>query len=70
MPVDIRKKLGVGPGSTLEWVEEDGKIVVKRAGGYTFEDIHRVLFPEGAPKKKVDVREVIRKRVRERYARD
>lgn len=70
VPADIRKKLGVGPGSTLEWVEEDGKIFVKRAGGYTFADIHKVLFPNGPPKERVDVKEAIAKYVRERYARD
>ncbi|MBX9747400.1 MAG: type II toxin-antitoxin system PrlF family antitoxin, partial [Hyphomonadaceae bacterium] len=33
VPAEIRKKLGVGAGSMLEWADEDGKIVVKRAGG-------------------------------------
>lgn len=70
MPAEIRKKLGVGPGSTIEWVEEDDKVVVRRAGGYTFDDIHKVLFPDGPPEKPVDVKAAIAKYVRERYARD
>jgi antitoxin PrlF len=70
VPADVRKKLGVGPGSTLEWVDEDGKIVVKRAGGATWEDVHKTLFPNGPPKRPVDVKKAIAKRMRERYARD
>jgi antitoxin PrlF len=52
VPAEIRRKLGVGPGSILEWDEEGGKIVVRRKGKYTFEDIHRVLFPDGPPKRR------------------
>jgi AbrB family looped-hinge helix DNA binding protein len=70
VPAEIRKTLGVGAGSTIEWVEESGRVFVRRAGGYTFEDIHKVLFPDGPPAKRVDVKEAIAKYVRERYARD
>jgi AbrB family looped-hinge helix DNA binding protein len=50
VPAKVRSKLGVGPGSVLEWHEEDGKIVVRRAGLFSSEDIHRALFPKGRPK--------------------
>jgi bifunctional DNA-binding transcriptional regulator/antitoxin component of YhaV-PrlF toxin-antitoxin module len=46
----VRSKLGVSPGSVLPWIEEDGKIVVRRAGRFSSEDLHRALFPKGAPK--------------------
>jgi antitoxin PrlF len=52
VPAAVRKKLGVRPGSVLEWDEEDGKIVVRRVGKCTFEDIHKVLFPDGPPKRR------------------
>jgi antitoxin PrlF len=52
VPAEIRRRLGVGPGSTLEWDEEEGKIVVRKAGKYTFEDIHKMLFPNGPPKRR------------------
>jgi AbrB family looped-hinge helix DNA binding protein len=52
VPVDVRKKLGIGPGSVIEWDEEGDKIVVRRSGKYTFKDIHQALFPEGPPKRK------------------
>ncbi len=48
VPKEARQKLGLGPGSILEWAEEDGRIVVRRAARFTSEDIHRALF-EKAP---------------------
>ena len=36
VPVDVRRKLGIGPGSILEWEEEGGKMVVRRAGRFSF----------------------------------
>ena len=50
VPAKVRRKLGVGPGGILEWDEEGGKIVVRRAGRYTSEELHRALFPKGAPR--------------------
>jgi len=44
VPAEVRKRLGIGPGSVLEWDEEGEKIVVRRVGLYTSEDIHRALF--------------------------
>lgn len=70
VPADIRKKLGVGPGSTLEWVEEGGKIIVKRAGTVTFEDIHKMLFPNGPPKYVANPRDAgVSAYVRKKYGR-
>ncbi len=50
VPMKVRQKLGVGPGSVLEWHEEGEKVVVRRAGRYTSEDVHRALFPKRAPR--------------------
>ena len=71
VPAEVRRKLGVGPGSVLEWDEEDGKILVRRAGTFSSEDIHRVLFPGETPEPETleELREGIRRRVRERNAR-
>jgi AbrB family looped-hinge helix DNA binding protein len=45
VPAEVRRRLGVGPGSVLEW-DNDGKaIVVRRVGRFTSEDVHRALFP-------------------------
>ena len=70
VPAEVRRKLGVGPGSVLEWDEQGDSIVVRRVGRYTSEDIHRALFPEGVAKSgPVDVKEAIRKYIRKKYAR-
>lgn len=44
VPVEIRRKLGLGPGSVLEWEEEGDRVIVRRAGRYSSEDIHRAVF--------------------------
>ena len=71
VPSDVRRKLGIGPGSVLEWDEEGDKIVVRRSARFSSEDIHRALFPQKAPKPKTleEMKEGIRRRARERYAR-
>jgi len=71
VPAGVRQKLGVGPGSVLEWDEEGGKIVVRRSARFTSQDIHRALFPEQPPKSRTvaELKEGIRRRARERYAR-
>lgn len=71
VPADVRRKLGIGPGSILDWEEEDGKIVVRRSARFSSEDIHRALFPKKAPATRTlaELKEGIRRRARERYAR-
>jgi AbrB family looped-hinge helix DNA binding protein len=44
VPARIRRKLGVGPGSILEWDDEGEQVVVRRAGRFSSVDIHRSLF--------------------------
>jgi AbrB family looped-hinge helix DNA binding protein len=71
IPVEVRNKLGIGPGSILEWEEDGDKIVVKRSGTFSSEEIHRALFPKGVVKARGldELKKGIRKHVRERYAR-
>jgi AbrB family looped-hinge helix DNA binding protein len=71
VPVEVRKKLGIGPGSVLEWEEDGEKMVVRRSGRFTSEDIHRALFPKKAPAPHTieEMKEGIRRRVKERSAR-
>lgn len=70
VPAEVRKRLGVGPGSVLEWHEQDGSVVVRRAGRFSSSDMHQALFPKGTPKAKQvpDVQEAIRKYIRQRHA--
>ena len=44
VPAKVRKKLGVGPGSVLEWDDDGEQVVVRRAGRFSSEDVHRSLF--------------------------
>lgn len=69
MPAEVRKRLEVGPGSVLEWDEQNNQIIVRRAGRYTSEDVHRALFPSKPPKKApVDVKDAVRTYIRKRHA--
>jgi AbrB family looped-hinge helix DNA binding protein len=72
VPAPIRRKLGVGPGAVLEWSEdEDGRIVVRRSGRFSFAEVHEALFPDGAPSAHslAELREGVRQQVRKRHAR-
>ena len=71
VPAEVRKKLGVGPGSILEWDESNDEVVVRRAGRHTSTDVHEALFTEGKPRRKsaASVKEGIRKHVRKKHAR-
>jgi antitoxin PrlF len=44
VPAAVRQKLGVGPGSTLEWDEDGGKVVVRRVGRFTSAEVHEAVF--------------------------
>lgn len=72
VPADLRRKLGIGPGSVLEWAEEGDRIIVRRAGRFTSADIHRAVFGRRTPEpRRLDqLKDGIRSYVRKRYARD
>jgi AbrB family looped-hinge helix DNA binding protein len=71
VPAEVRRRLGVGPGSVLEWHEEGRKIVVRRSGRYNWQDVHRAVFPDGPPKPRTiaELKQAIRQYVMERHAR-
>jgi antitoxin PrlF len=71
VPAEVRRRLGLGPGSVLEWVEDDGQLLVRRAGRYSSAEVGRALFPDGPPKPKSiqDLKEGVRKAIRARHAR-
>ncbi len=71
VPAEVRRRLGLVPGSVIEWIDADGKVVVRAAGRFTSEDIHGAIFPAGAPKKVSadQMKASIRKLVRKRHAR-
>lgn len=71
VPAEVRRRLGIASGSVLEWDEDGGRIVVRRAGQYTSEDIHRTLFPDGSPKLRTlgELKDGIRQYIRKKHAR-
>lgn len=71
VPADVRRKLGIGPGSVLEWKEDGNNIVVSRASRFSSEDIHRTLFGDRTPAARSlkELREGIGRYVRKRHAR-
>lgn len=58
VPAEVRRRLGVVPGESLEWEELDtGEIVVRRAGKMTFEEIGK-KFAHLRPVRPVTIREM------------
>lgn len=72
VPAQVRRKLGIGPGSVLQWDEEGDRIVIRRAGRYSSQEIHLALFPESqnvVREGPADVKEGIHRSIRKRHAR-
>ena len=70
VPAEIRRKLGIGPGSVLEWDEEGDNVVIRRAGKSTLDDLHRKFFPNGPPKRRTlkELKEAAANHAREKNA--
>jgi len=71
VPAEVRRRLGVGPGSVLAWEWRDGAFLVRRAGSCTSAAIHEAVFGPGPhdATKPTDVKAGIRKYIRKRHAR-
>jgi antitoxin PrlF len=71
VPAEIRRKLGLGTGSVLEWDERGDSVVVRKVGRYSSEDIHRALFPTRPKLRKLEeLKEAVGRHVRNKHARD
>lgn len=72
VPAAIRRKLGVGPGSVLEWSESEEGIIVRRVGRFSSQQIHEKIFGNNRPSRHSlsQLKDGIRNYVRKRYARD
>lgn len=69
IPAKIRRRLGIGPGSVVEWDEEGDSIVVRKAGRYSSEDIHRALFPSSPEPRSLDeLKDGLRRHIKKRSA--
>ncbi len=70
VPAEVRRRLGIGPGSVLEWEQEGEKFLVRRAGRYSSEDLHHALF-DAPPESRTleEMKEGIRTYIKKRHAR-
>jgi len=70
VPAEIRRKLGVGPGSVLEWEGEGDHVVVRRAARYSSVDIHDAVFQKPpTAKSSEDLKRGIAEHMRKKHAR-
>lgn len=70
VPAKVRQRLGIGPGSVLEWRDDGDRVVVQKAGRHSSEDIHRALFSTPPRRKDLSAfKEGIRHSIRKRHAR-
>ena len=70
VPAEVRRRLGVGPGSVLEWVNDGEQVVVRRSGRYTSQDVHDALFQRPPAARSLDqMKEGLRREIRTRHAR-
>lgn len=72
VPAAVRRQLGLGPGCVIEWVEEGGRIVVRRAAAHDSAEVHAALFPDGAAPRKslAELKQGVALAMRRRHARD
>lgn len=69
VPAKVRQRLGVGPGSVLEWNEEGDHVIVRKAGRYSSQDIHRALFSKPPARQSLDqFKAGIRRHMKTRHA--
>jgi AbrB family looped-hinge helix DNA binding protein len=69
VPAKVRQRLGVHPGSVLEWDEDGDRVVVRKAGRYSSEDIHRALFSRTPRRRSVQqMKDAIRRHIKKRHA--
>lgn len=70
VPAEVRRRLGLQPGSLMEWDADGDRIVVRRVGRYTSDALHEVLFPdEPKPRTLAELKEGIKRHVRAKHAR-
>ena len=70
IPARIRQKLGLEPGSKVEWRVRGDQVTVCRASKYTSQDIHDALFDASPEPRTIDdMDEGIRRHLREKHAR-
>ena len=52
VPAEVRRVLGIGPGSVIAWSEEEGRVVVRRVGRFSSEEMHQAVFGKRVVKRR------------------
>ena len=71
VPAEVRRRLGLAPGSILEWSEVGDTVVVQRAHRRSSPEVHAALFPEGTPLRRTiaELKDGVRRDIAKRHAR-
>ena len=70
IPAVIHRKLGIGPGSIVEWYEEGENIVVRRVGRFTSTDLHAAVLPSPPKRRKLgELKAGLKAHAKRRHAR-
>jgi AbrB family looped-hinge helix DNA binding protein len=70
VPAEIRRRLGIGPGSVLTWEQSGEDIVIRRAGTFTSQEIHQAIFATPPrPRSLAELKQGPALHVRRRHAR-
>lgn len=71
IPAEVRRRLGLGPGSVIEWDQDGERIVVRRAGRHSSAEVSAALFPRGAgaPRSLQELKAGLRANLKRRHAR-
>jgi antitoxin PrlF len=69
VPAEIRRKLGIGPGSVLEWDQDGERVVVRKAGRNSSEDIHHAVFSRRPKARKLkELKQAIQRHMQSKHA--
>jgi AbrB family looped-hinge helix DNA binding protein len=70
VPASVRRRLGLGPGSTMIWEEAGEHVIVRRVGAHTSAAIHEAVFPDKPARRSLkEIRAGIAVHIRRRHAR-
>jgi AbrB family looped-hinge helix DNA binding protein len=70
VPAEVRRRLGVGPGSLLEWNQQGEEIVVRRVARFSSEEVHCAIFQKPPKAKTIeDMKEGVARYMKKRHAR-
>ncbi|MBK8233588.1 MAG: AbrB/MazE/SpoVT family DNA-binding domain-containing protein [Candidatus Eisenbacteria bacterium] len=72
IPAVVRRRLGLLPGSIIEWDSDGEQVIVRRAGRVSSEEMHRAIFGQMPPKRRsfTEMEERVAAHLAEKHARE